>query len=71
MRFVAVAAGVPITAAVIVVLLRSRLARRVVAAPRHDRWHEQATPESCSKLVDDIKARGGAAVSGCHLMVEK
>ena len=44
MRFVAVAAGVPITAAVIVVLLRSRLARRVVAAPRHDRWHEQATP---------------------------
>jgi UDP-GlcNAc:undecaprenyl-phosphate GlcNAc-1-phosphate transferase len=43
-RFVAVAAGLPISAAVILALLRSPLARRVVAAPRHDRWHERTTP---------------------------
>jgi UDP-GlcNAc:undecaprenyl-phosphate GlcNAc-1-phosphate transferase len=34
----------PATAAVIVLVLRSPLARRVVAAPREDRWHERATP---------------------------
>jgi hypothetical protein len=33
-------------------------------------WHEKATPETCSKLVDDIKARGAAALSGCHLHIE-
>ena len=42
-----------------------------VVMVNNDHWHEKATPESCSKLVDDIKARGGAAVSGCHLMVER
>jgi NADH-quinone oxidoreductase E subunit len=33
----------------------------------NEHWHETATPESCAKLVDDIKARGAAALSGCHL----
>jgi NADH-quinone oxidoreductase E subunit len=33
----------------------------------NEHWHERATPESCAKLVDDIKARGAAALSGCHL----
>nr|QMS48112.1 hypothetical protein WG33_0311 [uncultured bacterium] len=33
-------------------------------------WHEKASPESCGKLVDDIKARGADALTGCHLQVE-
>jgi UDP-GlcNAc:undecaprenyl-phosphate/decaprenyl-phosphate GlcNAc-1-phosphate transferase len=44
MRFVAVAAGLPVTAAVIWAVVRSPLGRRVVAAPRQDRWHTRATP---------------------------
>ena len=34
-------------------------------------WHEKATPESCSKLVDDLKTRGVAALTGCHLRKEE
>jgi hypothetical protein len=37
----------------------------------NEHWHERATPENCAKLVDDIKARGAAALSGCHLQVER
>jgi hypothetical protein len=36
----------------------------------NEHWHEKATPESCSKLVDDLKARGISALSGCHLRKE-
>jgi NADH-quinone oxidoreductase subunit E len=45
--------------------------RAPVVMVNNELWHEKATPESCSKLVDDIKSRGGAALSGCHLKVEK
>jgi NADH-quinone oxidoreductase E subunit len=45
--------------------------RAPVVMVNNEHWHEKATPESCAKLVDDIKARGGAAVSGCHLRVEQ
>ena len=45
--------------------------RAPVVMVNNEHWHEHATPESCSKLVDDIKARGVAALSGCHLKVEK
>jgi len=45
--------------------------RAPIVMVNNEHWHERATPESCSKLVDDIKARGGAAVSGCHLNVER
>src|SRR5919204_1362719 len=44
MRFVAVAAGLPVSALVIWALIRSPLARRVTAEPRRDRWHRSATP---------------------------
>ena len=37
----------------------------------NDAWHECQAPESASKLVDDIKARGEAALSGCHHLIEK
>ena len=30
-------------------------------------WHEGLTPEQCSKFIDDIRARGQAALTGCHL----
>jgi len=43
-RFVAVAAGLPVASFVIWASIRSPLARRVVAAPRDDRWHTRATP---------------------------
>ena len=45
--------------------------RAPVVMVNNEHWHEKATPESCSKLLDDIKARGEAALSGCHLHVEK
>src|SRR5438093_717994 len=32
---------------------------------------DRLTPENCSKFVDDIKARGEKALSGCYLRVEK
>jgi NADH-quinone oxidoreductase subunit E len=45
--------------------------RAPIVMVNNEHWHEKATPESCSKLVDDIKARGPAVFSGCHLQVEK
>jgi len=32
----------------------------------NDAWHECVRPQDASKLVDDLKARGEAALSGCH-----
>ena len=45
--------------------------RAPVVMVNNEHWHEHATPESCGKLIDDLKARGAAALSGCHLRVEK
>jgi NADH-quinone oxidoreductase E subunit len=45
--------------------------RAPVVMVNNEHWHEQATPESCSKLVDDTKARGIDALTGCHLKVER
>lgn len=45
--------------------------RAPVVMVNNEHWHERATPESCSKLVDDIKARGIDALTGCHLRVER
>src|SRR5437899_6561408 len=39
-----VTVALPATALAIVVLLRSPLVRRLVSAPRDDRWHERDTP---------------------------
>jgi len=41
----------------------------VVAVNEH--WHELVTPESAGRLVDDLRARGPEALSGCHLCVER
>ncbi len=45
--------------------------RAPVVMVNNEHWHERATPESCGKLVDDLKARGISALSGCHLKVER
>jgi hypothetical protein len=37
----------------------------------NEHWHEKVSPEDCSKLIDDLKARGEATLSGCHLRVER
>jgi NADH-quinone oxidoreductase E subunit len=36
----------------------------------NDAWHENLKPEDAGQLVDDLKARGEAALSGCHHVVE-
>ncbi len=37
----------------------------------NDDWHERLAPEQAEQFIDDIKARGRAAFTGCHLQVEK
>jgi NADH-quinone oxidoreductase E subunit len=37
----------------------------------NDAWHECLMPEDAAKLVDDLRARGEAAVTGCHHVVER
>lgn len=44
--------------------------RAPVVMVNNEHWHEKATPDSCAKLVDDLKARGVSVLSGCHLKVE-
>jgi NADH-quinone oxidoreductase E subunit len=45
--------------------------RAPVVMVNNEHWHERATAESCSKLVDDLKVRGLSVLSGCHLKVER
>jgi NADH-quinone oxidoreductase subunit E len=45
--------------------------RAPIVMVNNEHWHEKASPESSAKLVDDIKARGAEALSGCHLRVER
>ena len=37
----------------------------------NDAWHECHKPEDAGKLVDDIRARGEDALTGCHHVVER
>jgi NADH:ubiquinone oxidoreductase subunit E len=37
----------------------------------NDAWQECQSPEAAGQLVDDLKARGEAALTGCHHVVEK
>jgi NADH-quinone oxidoreductase subunit E len=37
----------------------------------NDAWHENLQPEAAAQLVDDLRARGEAALSGCHHVVER
>jgi NADH-quinone oxidoreductase E subunit len=37
----------------------------------NDAWHECQRPDDAAKLVDDLRTRGEAALSGCHHIVER
>jgi NADH-quinone oxidoreductase E subunit len=37
----------------------------------NDDWHERLSPDQAGQFVDDIRAKGRAAFTGCHLHVEK
>ena len=37
----------------------------------NDDWHECLAPEEVQRFVEDIRARGRAAFTGCHLRKEK
>jgi NADH-quinone oxidoreductase E subunit len=37
----------------------------------NDSWHECLQPEEAGRLLDDLRARGEAALSGCHHVVER
>ena len=37
----------------------------------NDAWHECLQPEAAAKLIDDLRARGEAALSGCHHVIER
>jgi NADH-quinone oxidoreductase subunit E len=36
----------------------------------NDAWHECLKPEDAGKLIDDLRTKGEAAVSGCYHVVE-
>jgi NADH-quinone oxidoreductase E subunit len=44
--------------------------RAPVVMVNNELWHECLKPEDAGTLVDQIKAKGAAALSGCHLDVE-
>ncbi len=37
----------------------------------NDHWHENATPESVGELLETLRTKGEAGLSGCHLNVDK
>jgi len=37
----------------------------------NDAWHECLKPEDAAALIDALRTRGEAAVSGCHHVIEK
>jgi NADH-quinone oxidoreductase subunit E len=37
----------------------------------NDAWQERQRPEDVAKLLDDLRTRGEAALTGCHLVAEK
>ena len=45
--------------------------RAPIVMVNNEQWHEQVRPEDVGKLLDDIKAKGEKAFSGCHLDVER
>lgn len=45
--------------------------RAPVVMVNNDHWHECQSPEDALRLLEDLKARGAAALTGCHLDVER
>jgi NADH-quinone oxidoreductase subunit E len=45
--------------------------RAPIVMINNEHWHEKVKPEDVGQLVDDIKAKGDGAFSGCHLDIER
>jgi NADH-quinone oxidoreductase E subunit len=45
--------------------------RAPIVMVNNEHWHEKVKPEDAGKLVDEIRAKGEKAFSGCHLEVER
>jgi NADH-quinone oxidoreductase E subunit len=45
--------------------------RAPVIMVNNDHWHECQRPEDVPRFLDDMRARGLEALSGCHLVKEK
>lgn len=45
--------------------------RAPIVMVNNEHWHEQVRPEDAGRLIDEIKSKGEAAFSGCHLKVER
>ena len=45
--------------------------RAPVVMVNNDHWHERLTPERVPQFVEDLRVKGLAALTGCHLDVEK
>jgi NADH:ubiquinone oxidoreductase subunit E len=45
--------------------------RAPVVMVNNELWHERLQPQDAGKLVDALKANGEAALTGCHLKVER
>jgi NADH:ubiquinone oxidoreductase subunit E len=37
----------------------------------NDAWQERVNPDEIGRLLDDLRARGDAALSGCHHVIER
>jgi NADH-quinone oxidoreductase subunit E len=37
----------------------------------NDAWQERQRPEDVPKLLEDLRTKGEAALTGCHLVVER
>jgi UDP-GlcNAc:undecaprenyl-phosphate/decaprenyl-phosphate GlcNAc-1-phosphate transferase len=66
MNAAVVTVALPATALAIVLLLRSPLVRRLVSAPRDDRWHERDTPSlgGIAIFAGVLAGVGGAVAAG-------
>jgi NADH-quinone oxidoreductase subunit E len=45
--------------------------RAPIVMVNNEHWHEKVRPEDVGRLIDEMKAKGEAAFSGCHLKVER
>jgi NADH-quinone oxidoreductase subunit E len=44
--------------------------RAPIVMINNEHWHEKVNPDDVGRLIDDIKAKGDGAYTGCHLHVE-
>jgi NADH-quinone oxidoreductase E subunit len=45
--------------------------RAPIVMVNNEHWHEKVRPEDAGRLIDEMKSKGEAAFSGCHLKVER